>query len=157
MGISFIVRKTLPLLALLLAVSCARPVSDEFFTKVSAKPQSGRYVFELALEDADLAYDVDIYIPCASDRRSLQPFSEDVLMEWQAPSGTKYQETVVFSSDTQTQESFFSRTYLYHYREGLVPVEHGTWILRMKFPSDFEKKNKANGIGVRLIRNNGTR
>jgi len=141
------------LAVLLLACSCSRPSSGEFFTKVADKPQSGRYVFELPLDDPGCAYDVDVYIPSSADRRNLKAFEESVLVEWQAPSGTKYQETVVFSSDTQTQEDFFKRTYLYHYRSGLVPVEYGTWILRLKFPSDFETKNKANGIGVRLIRN----
>lgn len=145
-----------PLLVLALG-SCSRPQSDEYFTSVSDKAQSGRYVFELKMDDPECTYDVDIYIPTQSSRRRAAAFSEDVLVEWQAPSGMKYQETVMFSSDTEMQGDFFNRMYLYRYREGLEPVEYGKWILRLKFPSDFETKNKASGIGVRLIRNNGSR
>ena len=137
----------------LLVLSCARPESDEHFVKPGGRDAMGRYTFSLAMDDPQYLYDVDVYIVTSADKRHISPFSEDVLMELQSPSGARYEETVTFSSETQVQKTFFTSTFLYHYRKDLVPVEFGEWTLSMKFPSDFEETNHANGIGIRLIRN----
>lgn len=137
----------------LLVLSCDRPESDESYLKVSHRDDQGKYCFTLKMDDPQYLYDVDVYISSSADRRHYLPFSEDVLVEWTAPSGAKFEETVSFSSETEAQKTFFSKVYLYHYRAELVPVEYGDWALSLKFPSDFEENNHANGIGIRLIRN----
>lgn len=153
MRLSGILGRLLAVVMPLLVLSCSRPESDELFVRPGGKDVMGRYCFILDMDDPQYVYDVDVYIPTSADRRHASPFSEDVTVEWKAPSGARYKETVTFSSQTEVQRSFFNSTFLYHYRAGLVPVEYGQWKLSLQFPSDFEEKNHANGIGIRLIRN----
>lgn len=137
----------------LLMLSCSRPESDETFLRASQRDEQGRYCFTLKMDDPQYLYDVDIYISSSAEGRHSLPFSDEALVEWTAPSGAKFEESIVFSSETEAQKSFFSKFFLYHYRAELVPVEYGDWTVSLQFPSDFEEKNHANGIGIRLIRN----
>lgn len=153
MGIFRILKQVAATAALLLLFSCDRPLSDESYLRTSQKDNIGRYAYEIQMDDPQFIYDVELYLSLHADRRHRQAFEDEVLAEWQAPSGSKYREWIVLDSDADSQDSFFSRTLRYRYREALVPGEYGTWMLRLTFPIDFESRNHVNGVGVRLIRN----
>lgn len=141
----------------LLFLSCKRPSSDESFVKANQRDDWGRYCFNLAMDDPAYIYDVDVYLSVTENERAFEPFSEQALVEWISPQGAPFEEIIQFSSETEYQEFDFTRTYLYHYGIGLTPVDSGSWQLRLTFPEGFEQKVNLNGVGIRLIRNNGTR
>lgn len=141
----------------LLFLSCQRPSSDEAYLKAGQTDRDGRYCFELAMDDQSCTYDVDLYLFVTPSDRKYAPFEEETLAEWLSPEDAPYEELVTFSSDTEYQESDISRTYLYHYRKDLVPVVSGSWQLRLTFPEGFEDRCHLSGMGIKLIRKNGTR
>lgn len=120
-------------LLLLLAVSCGRPSSREYFQRSDG---SGEYTFPLELADTLQPYDISFYT--VIDRPL---FSPDTLvcfpmqLVWRSPSGRYFSETVYYPADSVKVL----------YRRGLVPSEEGEWTLSVTLGTE---PSGLRGLGV---------
>ncbi|MBQ9400377.1 MAG: hypothetical protein IJU27_07050 [Bacteroidales bacterium] len=140
-------RRILTALAAALAlVSCTDMSTYEQFVRTSNAPD-GVYAFTMELSE-DSSYDMVI---CTRD--DAVAFSESALqvlrldLEWVAPSGKSWQETVYMRSGGQKGNAVT-------YREDSVPSETGEWKLYIK-PSAVS--GTFRGIGFICTTEDGTR
>ena len=83
------------ILMLLLLAACHRPVMEETFVKVSDRDVLGRYGFRIDLADTLLTYDLDLLVGMACPDPGYAAFRQMPLhLQWTAPSGQAFEETV---------------------------------------------------------------
>lgn len=112
-------------LCLLLAVSCAEPLSREQF--VGGK---GPYVFTVDMSDTTAAYDFDFYTRV--DSREVPAFVE-LLIRWTSPTDSVLRETVFLPMEGR--RIWFSTQVYQAYRADVRPATPGLWTLTVSAPS----------------------
>lgn len=130
------------LAAALLAAGCSRPLSTEIFVR-SSQAENGVYVFDLTLADSLAPYDFWFYSRTLGTEISSLPLN----VQWLAPSGKRFSETVYMKKVDADGESEL-------YRSGVVPAESGQWRLSVRpvgVDDDFC------GLGIICKENDGTR
>ena len=123
------------LLTLLLAISCAEPLSTKRFVG-----GDGPYVFPVDMTDSTAAYDLDFFTRL--DGREDPPFVE-LLVRWTSPSDSLFRETVYLPMDGPRRA--FSRQIVQPYRADVRPAEPGVWTLSVSAPS---KPAGFRGLGL---------
>lgn len=151
-------RRLIPLLMVLLAVgACHRPAMEETFIRVSDRDNLGRYCFRVDLADSTLTYDVDLLVGMACDDPDFSAFRQLPLrLQWTAPSGQPYEETVWVRRKELSDSTFYDKHFWVEYRHDLRPVQAGEWALAISIPENFSKQFNITGTGLRLTRH-GTR
>lgn len=133
------------LLALLAAMSCARPSMVEEYRLVDERDSTGRFSYDLDLSDSASVYDLLFYTRFDCPSKTFSALEDlQVNVEIVSPSGTVYGETVYipvsgFKSDKRG--TYDSKV---EYRRGLVPVECGIWEMKLAVP----QTKGLRGIGV---------
>lgn len=126
-------------ISLLVAASCVRPPSDEFFVLSDG---TGSYEYVLDMSDSLCVYDLSFFARLEG-RRQVSGFPMKIYLT--SPSGVTYSENVYYDA---------SRGLELPYRVSLSPVEYGTWNMeaRASVPG-------LGGLGLICKRNyrNGTR
>ena len=130
------------LFAAVLLSGCSRPLSTEIFVR-SDRAESGVYIFDLELRDSSAVYDFWFYSRTLGPELTGLPLN----VQWLAPSGKRFSETVYMKSVDADGEREL-------YRSGVVPAEGGTWRLSVRplgVDEDFC------GLGVICKERHGTR
>lgn len=104
-------------LAVLVAVSCARPSSDELY---AVSDGSGKYEFTLDMSDSLCVYDLTFFTRLEGRTRA-SGFPMKIYLT--SPSGTTYAENVYYDA---------SQGLKVPYRTSLSPVEYGLWTLEAR-------------------------
>lgn len=132
-AISLAVAAVLPLLAL----SCARPASDETFVFFD---EDGYANFTLDMKDS-LDYSLQLYIYA-----DVSP--EDTLavqIDYLSPKEVFYREDVTFTAADAASGGVLTRVL----RAGFRPVNYGIWKASVRMMGDY---GSVNGAGLRLYR-----
>ena len=149
-----LIRCLLALSLIAATLSCSRPPSDELYVRTG---DGDSYEFEVAMDDDQYIYDLQVYVPMDCDRKSFASFTTfPITMVWQAPSGAKYEETVWMDrEDLSASESAWTML-ISPYRSSFRPSEYGDWHLSAYIPDEVIKEFNILGLGLKLKRN-GTR
>lgn len=108
------------LLAGMLSAGCSRPLSTETFVRRD-NAANGVYVYEIELTDTLSTYDIWFYGRTLSGVLQSLPLN----VQWLAPSGKRFSETVYMKRiDTDGEKEL--------YRSGVVPSEPGKWQLSVR-------------------------
>lgn len=134
----------------MLFFSCSRPSSEEYYARTDEK---GVYAFSLDLSDSLCCYDLDILAVLACGDRKLETFEGFPLnVTWMSPSGIYYAEEFWLTAASLEDRRHFSNRFFVPYREGLVPKEHGEWLLSIAVSPYFIREYSIPGLGLRLTR-----
>ena len=117
--------RLLPILLLLVAVSCREPRSTESFIR-----GTGPYVFTADMTDSTAVYDFDLYTRIDADDC---PAELALDITWKAADGPSFSETVYLPVGAGT--SPFSHDAYAPYRSGVVPSRWGVWTVTVTLPS----------------------
>lgn len=109
----------------------------------SDRALNGVYIFELPLDDSLSSYDIWFYSRTVNGNMSGVPLN----VQWLAPSGKRFSETVYMKSVDADGEREL-------YRSGVVPAETGEWQLSVR-PVGVD--GNFCGLGVICKEHNGTR
>ena len=145
------------LLALLVVCSCHRPVMEETFVRVADRDALGYYQFRVDMADSTLTYDVDLLVGMACTDTDFAAFRQLPLrLQWTAPSGQPYEETVWVRRKELSDSTFYEKHFWVEYRHDIRPAEAGEWNLALSIPENISKQFDITGTGLRLTRH-GTR
>lgn len=141
------------LCALLVAVSCGRPASEEFFVKTSGRDEEGRYRFRMDFTDSTLVYDVDLMVSMECDDAHFIRFRQmPMRVRWTSPSGRPYEDSLWISRRNLSDSTFYVKNFWLPYRRDICPVEAGEWDLAVTLSEEITKQFDIIGTGVRLAR-----
>ena len=151
-------KRLLAVLMVLVAVSaCRRPAMEETFVRVADRDALGRYGFQVDLADSTLTYDLDLLVGMACDDVVFSSFRQLPLrLQWTAPSGQPYEETVWMRRKELSDSTFYEKHFWVEYRHVLRPVQAGVWDLAISIPENLSDQFNVTGTGLRLTRH-GTR
>lgn len=121
-------KNLLPLLLLLLAVSCRQPQSTETFLR-----GTGPFEFAVDMGDSTLVYDFDLF-----SRIDATEFPSQLQLDiaWKNPVDSVFTETVWLP--VSRGNSFFSQEAYAPYRADVVPAVFGPWTLSVAVPNPPE-------------------
>ena len=104
-------KRLLAVLMVLVAVSaCRRPAMEETFVRVADRDALGRYGFQVDLADSTLTYDLDLLVGMACDDVVFSSFRQLPLrLQWTAPSGQPYEETVWMRRKELSDSTFYEK------------------------------------------------
>lgn len=138
---------------LVVAVSCGRPASEEFFVRTSGRDAEGRYRFRADFSDSTLVYDVDLMVCMECDDARFIRFRQMPLrVRWTAPSGQAYEDTLWIGRRNMSDSTYYTKNFWLPYRQDMRPVEAGEWSLALTLPEDITKQYDIIGTGMRLTR-----
>ena len=141
--------------ALLLAVACGRPASEEFFVRTADRDESGRYCFRMDFADSTAAFDLDLLVCMESDDALFARFRQmPVRVRWTAPSGRLYEDSLWVDRRHLSDSTFDNKNFWVPYRRDMRPVESGEWSMAVILSEDIAKTYDIIGTGVRLNRKN---
>ena len=133
-------RRFLPLILLVMAVSCREPLSTEKFIR-----GEGPFEFVVEMRDSLALYDFDFFTRV--DARKC-PGETELLVRWVSPSDSVFSETVYLPLECGD---------VYEpYRRGCVPAEFGTWKCVVAIP-EAVFIDGFRGLGLVVKRDYGTR
>lgn len=138
-----------PVLIFLLAVaalSCSRPSSQEPFVTREKAEYGDTYNFTLPMDDSTRSYSLAFYTRL--ERKPLVPFSTDsVILEvrFVSPSDSVVQDKVVMRFGHPSDSSYYSRDFVFRYKDRLEVGEYGDWRLKVRVPGNPEE---LRGMGI---------
>lgn len=139
--------------ALLLAVACGRPASEEFFVRTSDRDEAGRYCFRMDFADSTAVFDMDLLVCLRSDDMRFARFRQMPLqVRWTAPSGQLYGDSLWVNRKNLSDSTYYDKNFWIPYRRSMRPVEAGEWSLALILPENLIKTYEILGTGVRLTR-----
>lgn len=132
----------------LLAASCARPSSREFFVLRENAEYGDTYSFYLDLSDSSATYGMDFFTRLERNGFKALPM-EDILLDlrWFSPSDSIFTDTASVRIGDYSEESYFKRDIVTGYSGRLDIPEVGQWRLKARILNDSEA---IRGLGVVL-------
>jgi len=143
------------ILTLMAAISCSRPSSYEPFMVREKAEYGDTYSFNLDLSDSTLTYSLDFYTRLG--RRAFSAYSADSLelgIRWVSPSDSSFFEYLTLRMDEPVDSSYYSRDFIFPFRDTLKLPEWGQWRLRVQVRNN---PDGLRGLGIIFKNNDGTR
>ena len=143
-GLSFLFLLTL------LAVSCVRPSSREFFVLRENAEYGDTYSFFLDLSDSTATYGVDFFTRL--EREGFKSFpEEDIILDlrWFSPSDSIITDTAFVRVGDPSGQTYFTRDIVTGYSGRLELPESGEWRLKARIVNDA---SAIRGLGLILKR-----
>lgn len=134
----------------LLAVSCTRPSSREFFVLREDAEYGDTYSFYLDLQDSSATYALDFFTRL--EREGFKPFPEDDIvldLRWFSPSDSILTDTTLVRMAGNFGQSYLTRDLVSAYTDSLALPEVGEWRLKARIVNDSEM---IRGLGLILKR-----
>ena len=150
---SMLLRFVTAVVASVAVMSCSAPPSVEKFVRDRDRDCFGRYVFDVDMRDSLSTYSIDIYSAFTCRDEVFSGFSSlPVILMWESPDKTVYEESVLLTGGRVSSFSHFGKNVSAAYRRGLRPVKNGIWKLYMTVPADSVSKYGITGTGIKITR-----
>ena len=133
-------------LVMVLPSGCNRPSSIEPFIIRERSEYGDTYSFPLDMADSTVEYSLSLYTRI--ERKAFEDYPADSLnlgIRWISPSDSSYLDNVVFSLSEPIDSSYFTKDFLFEYKDPVKVSEHGDWRVRIQVRNNPEC---VRGLGI---------